>query len=246
MFYQNNLQLKIIDVFLVERSSKEAFDFHRDFTAISYRISGSSIFETKYEKKMACDNSIVYIPEKVDFHRITQKNEKLIIVHLEVDNDVQKNIEVIPNVECVDFYFKNLYETWISGKDGAYNKCMSILYEIFWKLSEPTTTDKSSIQKGVELLKRSFRNPNISIADLAKEAAVSEVYFRRIFKKEYKISPYEALLEMRFNYAKDLLSSGYYTITQTALMSGFGDVKYFRTAFKRKFGITPTDYSRQK
>jgi AraC-like DNA-binding protein len=52
-----------------------------------------------------------------------------------------------------------------------------------------------------------------------------------------------ALLNLRFNYAKSLLRSGYYQIKEIALLSGFNDTKYFRVAFKRQFGITPNEYA---
>jgi AraC-like DNA-binding protein len=47
---------------------------------------------------------------------------------------------------------------------------------------------------------------------------------------------------MRFEYAKDLLLSGYYQTKEVAIMSGFSDVKYFRTAFKKRYGVTVGEY----
>ena len=43
-------------------------------------------------------------------------------------------------------------------------------------------------------------------------------------------------------HAPQLLRSGYYTVEQVAKQSGFSDVKYFRTAFTKHFGCTPTQY----
>ena len=43
-------------------------------------------------------------------------------------------------------------------------------------------------------------------------------------------------------YAKELLRSGYYKTREIAEMSGFSDVKYFRTAFKKRFGITVGEF----
>jgi AraC-like DNA-binding protein len=91
-------------------------------------------------------------------------------------------------------------------------------------------------------LHSSFRDPDLSISRLAEVCSVSEVYFRRIYGERFGISPLKALLNLRFDYAKRLLRSGYYTISQTAELSGFTDVKYFRTAFKARYGITPTQY----
>jgi AraC-like DNA-binding protein len=47
---------------------------------------------------------------------------------------------------------------------------------------------------------------------------------------------------MRINYAKELIKSGEYSITEIAIISGFCDVSYFSREFKKAIGVTPKDY----
>ena len=47
---------------------------------------------------------------------------------------------------------------------------------------------------------------------------------------------------LRIEYAKELIHSKYYTISQCAEMSGFSDAKYFSTVFKKYTGIPPSKY----
>ena len=47
---------------------------------------------------------------------------------------------------------------------------------------------------------------------------------------------------MRIKKAKDLLQTGYFTIKETALKSGFDNVKYFSTLFKKEVGCSPSEY----
>ena len=95
-----------------------------------------------------------------------------------------------------------------------------------------------AIAKGVTTLLENFRSPKITVNYLANLCFVSEVYFRRLFHKHFGCSPLQMLLDLRFNYATQLLSSGYYTHKQVAMLSGFSDVKYFRTAYRKRFGKT--------
>ena len=247
MFYTKNLTFKIIGVFLVKRPAKEAKDFDRNFSAFSYRISGDTVFCTSEENKYAGDGTVVYLPAGVDFHRSSRSAEELIVVHLNADGEIGDNIEVFSDFTELEFYFKDLYNTWVSGGAAAYNKCMSILYAIFGKLAEKSEQSDSigTVNKGIRLMQERFRDPNISVARLARECSVSEVYFRRLFRKKFGVSPLDMLLNMRFECAKDLLSSGYYSIKQVAIMSGFCDVKYFRVAFKKRFGVTPSAFCKR-
>ena len=123
---------------------------------------------------------------------------------------------------------------------------MALLYELFDALEEPQSNVPQVIAPGVVLLKQSFRDSKLTIAQAAKSCFVSEVYFRRIYHQHFGTSPLQALLSMRFDYATQLLRSGYYTVEQVAKQSGFSDVKYFRTAFTKHFGCTPTQYKARK
>ena len=44
----------------------------------------------------------------------------------------------------------------------------------------------------------------------------------------------------------ELLMSGQYTISEIAYMIGFSSVAYFRQCFKDEYGMSPSDYVKQK
>ena len=245
MFYDNkNISYKLLGVFYVERKRRDVEDKNRRHTAISYRIKGGSSFITDNKELKTDDGSVTFIPAGVDYRHKSESEEKLIVVHLEASADSSSGIEILNGKIGLESSFRALLEAWESGKKSSYNRAMSCFYSILERLSEieEQPPSYSAIDKGVELLHSSFRDPELSISRLAEECSVSEVYFRRIYGERFGVSPLKALLNLRFGYAKRLLSSGYYTISQTAELSGFSDVKYFRTAFKARYGITPTEY----
>lgn len=55
-------------------------------------------------------------------------------------------------------------------------------------------------------------------------------------------APMELLRDARFKKAKELLKSGGYSIAQIAYMTGFNDSHYFSKAFKKQFGVSPSDF----
>lgn len=71
---------------------------------------------------------------------------------------------------------------------------------------------------------------------------ISEDYFRRIFKNTFGISPRKYINNMKISYSNELITSGMYTITEAAELSGYTDMSYFSREFKKAFGVCPADY----
>ena len=158
------------------------------------------------------------------------------IVHLEALGDTPEDFQLYPNTGDLTPLFRKLYNDW---EVGLYNRCMATLYEIFDRLSPPEATLPAAIAPGVALLRKEFRNPALTVTDAAKTCFVSEVYFRRVYRQHFGTSPLQDVLRWRFDNAIRLLRSGYYTTEEAARLSGFSDVKYFRTAFTKRYGCSP-------
>lgn len=62
---------------------------------------------------------------------------------------------------------------------------------------------------------------------------ITPEYFRKIFVQIYGTSPVKYISNLKLNRAKELLSSGIYTITDAAYNSGFNDSSYFSREFKK-------------
>lgn len=82
----------------------------------------------------------------------------------------------------------------------------------------------------------------ITIEEIAGHVGFSCSYLRQVFKHEYGMPPIRYLNTMRIEYAKELLASGFYTIEEIAIASGFSNVYYFSRVFKEYTGTTPGRY----
>ena len=86
----------------------------------------------------------------------------------------------------------------------------------------------------------------ISAADIASAAGFSPNYLSKRFREAAGIGVHEYLMFVRLQHAALDLVSTNDSITEIALRSGFSDSNYFKDAFKKKYGITPSAYRKNR
>ena len=86
----------------------------------------------------------------------------------------------------------------------------------------------------------------ISAADIASAAGFSPNYLSKRFREAAGIGVHEYLMFVRLQHAALDLVSTNDSITEIALRSGFSDSNYFKDAFKKKYGITPSAYRKTR
>ena len=82
----------------------------------------------------------------------------------------------------------------------------------------------------------------LSLEDLAAQAALSPFYFSRLFKRETGFSPHRYILAARIGNAKFLLQSTGDSVKRICFTVGFTSESSFCTAFKKETGLTPSEY----
>jgi len=101
----------------------------------------------------------------------------------------------------------------------------------------------TQIKLAIEYI-HTFFNTNITIEDICDEINVSQFHFIRTFKNKMGVTPHQYLLQVRIQNAKDLLRSGQYTVSETALLCGFVNLSHFSSIFKEMTGYTPLAYKK--
>lgn len=85
----------------------------------------------------------------------------------------------------------------------------------------------------------------IDINDIADESCYSKFHFIRTFKDIYGKTPHQYLTTVRIEKAKELLEAKT-SVTETCFSVGFDSLGSFTVLFKRRAGITPSEYQRAK
>jgi len=84
-----------------------------------------------------------------------------------------------------------------------------------------------------------------NVGDVAEKFNISISTLNRWFKKYVGLSPQELLNAKRISYAKKLLDEGE-NVTECSMKAGFSDCSYFISVFKKRFGITPFQYKKNR
>lgn len=86
---------------------------------------------------------------------------------------------------------------------------------------------------------------DISLDDLAAKVYISKYYLVHEFKREFGFTPMDYLLHVRLDTAKSLLLTADYSVKKISELSGFSSQSYFNQIFKKKIGISPSEFKRQ-
>jgi AraC-like DNA-binding protein len=85
-----------------------------------------------------------------------------------------------------------------------------------------------------------------TVAELAKEAALSRSTFFERFSREVGVAPMEYLLAWRMALAKDMLRRNEGRMAEIAERVGYSSASTFSVAFTRHVGRPPTQYAREQ
>jgi AraC-like DNA-binding protein len=97
-------------------------------------------------------------------------------------------------------------------------------------------------------LRRMHESPTLpwSVAQLAKEAALSRSAFFERFRRAVGVAPMEYLLGWRMAIARNLLRSEDAGVAEVAQRVGYSSGSTFSVAFTRHVGVSPTQYAREQ
>jgi AraC family transcriptional regulator len=80
---------------------------------------------------------------------------------------------------------------------------------------------------------------DLTVSGIAQAVGMSPDHFTRLFKEATGQSPYRYVVEARVRKAKELLTTGKFTISEAAYHVGFVDQSHLTRHFKRIFGLPP-------
>lgn len=113
-------------------------------------------------------------------------------------------------------------------------------------LKSADNSDKTAVLMGKvkKYLQHNYMMCDISLDSVSAILNLNASYFSSLFKRTFQVNFLDYLTELRMDAAKELLRDPLRSTAEVAGMVGYESANYFTRAFKKKVGITPTDYRR--
>lgn len=152
---------------------------------------------------------------------------------------------------------KELYRIYEEKTCGYDMKMMSVFYDILYYLVKDyrlPETGQDYVRKNKTLdrlsgitsyMKENYRS-SLSLEKVAEKFGYSPTYLSRMFQKYAGITFKDHVQNIRLGHAVKDLESREYSITEAAIRNGFSGSKALARAFRKKYGILPSEYRAQR
>lgn len=245
-FGEDGFSSELGSVFFIDRPYQHHYEHARPFCALSYRLSGNAVFNRGTKDEItAKDGCIALVPSNLSYN-IEATGEKLICIHFYPSVPLSDRIRCFhtENRKYFDRKFSEILEVWQKKPLAGRHECMSLFYRLIYMIEREYLAEKPDSPAARIIAAAEYINEhlteNISIGDLADSASMSETYFRRLFTQKFGMSPVKYISKMRANFAKELLGTGCYSVSEIAARCGFNDVNYFSLFMKKQTGLPPS------
>lgn len=160
---------------------------------------------------------------------------------------VSPNIKVILNQIVAKKIHSSLQDLYIRGK-------LYELLSLYFNTSDEIESDHcpfmaneetvAQIKKAKDIIIENMAQPP-SLEALSKRVGLNVKKLKIGFKEFYGAPVFTFLLNYKLDYSKKLLEQNQLNVSEVAIHVGYSNSSHFIAAFKKKFGITPKQFTKQ-
>jgi len=138
------------------------------------------------------------------------------------------------------FNSKDRMKVWRAQID-----CAELLYAAAAVHSERAVDTRQALERSKAYMEERYVE-EITITQLAAIAELSPKYYVDLFKKTYGVSALDHLTKVRMEKAKHLMNQSERLLKDIAHEVGYTDPFYFSRKFKQTYGLSPSQYMKQR
>ena len=104
------------------------------------------------------------------------------------------------------------------------------------------SSGKLAVQRVMAYIREHYSDPELSVRTLAEEVYLTPTYLSTLFHNETGSTIGQTITEVRMEMAKQMLRDPQYKLYEIASLVGYNDANYFAKTFKKKTGVSPSEY----
>lgn len=221
------------------------------YNELIYNLSGHSKVFFNGKELVNTEKNIRFLPKGECFEYRVERIERGECIDVFFDTDVPVSSEAFvldtSKAEILEPLFKKIFCAFVTKDEGYHFECISLLYKVFSEIQKSNYIPESKyklIKPALDIIHSDFLERDIRTGELAIAAGISETYLKKLFGKRFGIPPKKYIIQMKINYAQELLRLGEYSVATVATMSGYSDIGFFSRQFKEYTGITPSEFTK--
>ena len=219
-----------------------------------YKLSGKNRLLFDGAEYVERENTLRFLPKgrvEANYEVYTDEPGECIDICFQTTQPIEADcfVSYFENNTRIRGLFIQLERLWRRKHTGYYHAAMALVYEILAEFEKKTLPYHSSreerlLRPAVEYLEEHFLD-DIAYTELAPLCEISDSYFRKLFHRRYGVSPVQFVNRRKIRYVCDLLSTGQYTVTQTAELARYDNVYYLSKVFKQVMGVSPSQFMKE-
>jgi len=229
--------------------------YHVNNSSFSAALLTGSLFDANYE--MSAGSSVKGINILLDNEWLATQlglSSKSGLLHTYLSMKTSRI-----TTEPLDLEYKRLIQDVIDLVNGReqfkqiaiQNRILQLIERFFTRIAAKieknlpnlklSREDINRVMEVEALITRDVFSPAPFIPELAKMVNISETKLKNNFKTVYGMPIYQYFQKARMRAARDVLETHKYSIKQVALEMDYTNLSNFSTAFKKEFGILPSE-----
>ena len=117
-------------------------------------------------------------------------------------------------------------------------------------LTEPSyvevkTLDEKFLEKAVKITEKYIDDPELNIDKFVSQMGVSRMQLYRKINALTSMTVKEFVNDIRLKRAEQMFAEKKISVSEVAYSVGFNDLSYFGKCFKRKYGLSPSEYNQK-
>lgn len=105
----------------------------------------------------------------------------------------------------------------------------------------PAEVDDPRVAKALNVIHQSFHQ-KLRLSAVARQCGMSPEHLCRVFRASVGMTPWQYLLRLRLETARQILMRTNWRVREVARHVGFGDLRHFQRVFRRAYGVPPDTY----
>ncbi|QWU16863.1 AraC family transcriptional regulator, arabinose operon regulatory protein [Paenibacillus sophorae] len=238
----------------------------RENYVVHYIVSGEGIFEGNGGKKhLKKGNFFVIRPNEVNFYQADETNPweyywlgfngsrvpELLLCNgindhdsvgtVSPDNELQKLFERMMKMDLFDMKEKMSVQALFYTIFAHFK-----IEKNYYLLNSTNIKQKKYSELFLLFVHNNYSRLDLSIQEIAESINLTPAYLSQVIKEEIGVSPVQYLKTHRLQQASILLNTSEKTVYEIAEEVGYSNVDSFSRAFKNEFGVSPTNFQKNK